>query len=132
MPTDRRAIRLSPYADPVSEYARLPRATEAIIPREKLTAYALDPEHLRGRHKARVFGSALGINQADWRYLRDAILAALPDAAVRSTRITPFGVAYEVIVTVDGLNGASLPVVTTWIVEGGASPRLTSAWVDIP
>lgn len=116
----------------MSEYARLPRANEAIIPREKLTDYALDPEHPRGQHKARVFSSALGINQADWRYLLDAIMGALPDAAVRSTRISPFGVAYEVIVTVDGLNGASLPVVTTWIVEGGAPARLTSTWVDIP
>jgi hypothetical protein len=29
---------------------------------------------------------------ADWRYLHDAIVGALPDATTRSTRITPFGV----------------------------------------
>jgi hypothetical protein len=51
---------------------------------------------------------------------------------VRSTRITPFGIAYEVVIPIDGLNGATLPVVTTWIVEGDAPPRLTSTWVDIP
>ena len=33
---------------------------------------------------------------------------------------------------IDGLNGASAPVVTTWITESDGPPRLTSAWVDIP
>lgn len=84
---------------------------------EKLEAYALGASHERGRHKARVFASALGITAADWRYLHDEILRALPDAPVRSTRITSFGVAYEVVVTIDGLNGATRQVVTTWIIE---------------
>ena len=59
-------------------------------------------------------------------------LGALPEATVRSTRITPFGVTYEVVVMVDGPNGATRPVVTTWIVEADGPPRLTSTWVDIP
>jgi hypothetical protein len=116
----------------MDEPLRLPRAREARIPTEKLVRYALDPSHERGRHKARVFASVLGIVAADWRYLHDQILAALPDAAVRATRITPFGVAYEVVVMIDGLNGASAPVVTTWMVEGDSPPRLISTWVDIP
>jgi hypothetical protein len=66
----------------------------------------------------------LGITSADWRYLHDQILDGLQKAPVRSTRITPFGVAYEVVVTVDGLNGATAPVVTTWIVERNRPPRL--------
>jgi hypothetical protein len=111
---------------------RLPNAGQARIPTDKLVRYALHPSHARGQHKARVFASALGITAADWRYLHDAILAALPEAVVRSTRITPFGVTYEVVVMIDGLNGATMPVVTTWIIEGDAPPRLTSTWVDIP
>jgi hypothetical protein len=79
-----------------------------------------------------VFASALGIRADDWRYLHDQILRALPDAAVRGTRITPFGVAYEVLMPIDGLNGATASVVTTWIVDGRKPPRLTSLWVDIP
>jgi hypothetical protein len=111
---------------------RLPGAERARIPTDKLVRYALDPSHPRGRHKARVFASALGITSNEWRYLHDQILEALPNAPVRSTRITPFGVAYEVVVAVDGLNGATVPVVTTWIVESDTPPRLTSTWVDIP
>ena len=114
------------------EPVRLPNARQARIPTDKLVRYALDPSHERGKHKARVFASALGIAAADWRYLHDAILAALPEAAVRSTRITPFGVTYEVVAMVDGLNGATKPVVTTLIIEGDGPPRLTSTWVDIP
>jgi hypothetical protein len=74
------------------EPVRLPNARRARIPTDKLVRYALDPSHERGRHKARVFASALGITAADWRYLHDAILGALAEATVRSTRITPFGV----------------------------------------
>jgi hypothetical protein len=111
---------------------RLPGAERARIPTDKLVRYALDAHHPRGQHKARVFVSALGITASDWRYLHDQILDALRDAAVRSTRITPFGVAYEVVVTIDGLNGRSAPVVTTWIIERDGAPRLTSTWVDIP
>ena len=91
-----------------------------------------DPSHERGRHTARVFVSALGITARDWRYLHDQILDALPDGIVRGTRITPFGVAYEVVVMIDGPNGRTAPVVTTWMVERDAAPRLTSTWVDIP
>lgn len=114
------------------EPVRLPNARQARVPTDKLVRYALDPSHERGQHKARVFASALGITASDWRYLHDAILVALPESTVRSTRITPFGVTYEVVVIVDGLNGATKPVVTTWIIEGDAAPRLTSTWVDIP
>lgn len=116
----------------MSEPLRLPNAKAARIPTEKLVRYALDPSHERGRHKARVFASALGITATDWRYLHDQILEALPEAEVRATRITAFGVAYDIVVQIDGLNGATHPVVTTWIIEGHRPPRLTSTWVDIP
>jgi hypothetical protein len=70
-----------------------------------------------------VFASALGINSADWRYLDDHILEALPEAEVRGNRITPFGIGYEVVVMIDGLNGATHPVVTTSVVESGTDRR---------
>jgi hypothetical protein len=116
----------------VSSRFHLPGAREAVIPTEKLVGYALDPEHPRGRHKARVFAAALGIRQSDWRYLHDQILEAVADAEVRGTRITAHGVLYDVLVLVDGLNGATQRVATIWLVAGDRPPRLVSAWVDIP
>jgi hypothetical protein len=92
----------------------------------------LNLEHPRGRHKARVFASALGIRRTDWRYLREQLLIGVVEAPVRGTRITPFGVLYEIVVLVDGLNGATSPVVTIWLVKGGRPPQLVSTWVDIP
>ena len=41
----------------------LPRASEAVIPREKLTNYALDPTSERGRDKAVVFRAALAVDR---------------------------------------------------------------------
>jgi hypothetical protein len=64
--------------------------------------------------------------------LRDQILEGLVDADVRGTRITAYGVLYDVIVLVDGLNGATQPVATIWLVAGDHPPRLVSTWVDIP
>lgn len=102
------------------------------MPEEKLAGYALDRAHPRGRHKARVLSSALGIERTDWRYLRDQLIEGIVEAAVLGTRITPFGVLYEVMVLVDGLNGATAPVAAIWIVEDDRRPRLVSTWVDIP
>lgn len=117
----------------MTDAVRLPRARDATIPTAKLIGYALSTTHERGRHKARVSASALGITADDWRYLHDQILTALSEGEVRSTYVTPFGIAYEVIVMIDGLNGRTVPVVTTWMVSAAAAaPRLTSTWVDIP
>ena len=88
------------------------------MPEEKLVGYALDPAHPGGGHKARVFSSALGIGRADWRFLADQLVEGVVEAPVRGTRVTPFGVLYDVVVLVDGLNGATAPVATIWIVEG--------------
>ncbi len=46
--------------------------------------------------------------------------------------MTPFGVVYDIVLSVDGLNGATRAVMTIWMVEAGSSPRLVSTWVDIP
>ena len=72
--------------------ANPPRARDAVIPTDKLIAYALNSDHPRGRHKARVFRSALGIRPG-----RLALLArSTPRRCRRSAGsgdagITPFG-----------------------------------------
>lgn len=116
----------------VSPPPRVPRADEAVVPEDKLARYALDPKHPRGRHKARVFSAALGIERADWRYLRDQLIDSVAEAPVLGTRVTPFGVLYETLALVDGLNGTTAPVAAIWIVEEDHPPRLVSTWVDIP
>jgi hypothetical protein len=43
---------------------KLPNATHAVVDVAKLRDYCLNPGHARGRHKARVFASVLGIRRA--------------------------------------------------------------------
>ena len=97
--------------------------------REKLERYLLNPEHEVGRHKARVFASALGIRQRDWEYLRDQLRAAVVDAPVGSVRETPWGALYELVLPVDGRNDQTRRVVTVWLVAGAEPPRLVTAYV---
>lgn len=42
---------------------KLPNGAKAVIPEGKLEDYCLNPFHPDGKHKAKVFGKALGIIQ---------------------------------------------------------------------
>lgn len=55
----------------------LPEADKAIVPTEKLRDYSLDPGHPIGKHKARVFEAALGMNRNDAPILKSLILQAI-------------------------------------------------------
>lgn len=109
---------------------RLPRADRAIMAREKLEGYLLNPLHEVGRHKARVFASALGIEQRDWEYLRDELRAAVLEIPARNRRTTKWGELHEVVVPLRGLNDQTRQVVTVWLVEAEeAAPRFVTAYV---
>jgi len=47
--------------------SRLPHSERAVLDVNKIEDYCLDPMHLHGRHKARVFRSALGLIRSDAR-----------------------------------------------------------------
>jgi hypothetical protein len=111
----------------------LPRAREAFIPSSKLRDYVLCLDHPLGRHKARVFRSALGVSADNWEHLRDQIKQGVVSASVSNVQIKSYGVLYEVPILIQGLNGASHEVITAWIVEGpNPIPRLTTAYVNVP
>jgi hypothetical protein len=55
---------------------KLPGGERAFVDVVKLREYCLSPVHPRGRHKARVFASVLGLTQADAESLRDQLLRA--------------------------------------------------------
>ena len=97
--------------------AKLPEAHRAIVDPEKLRDYVLSPEHAHGRHKARVFQSALGIDRDNWVYLREQILAGVVEAEVSEVRSGRYGLRYSVPILIEGLNGQTHEVITGWIVE---------------
>ncbi len=56
---------------------KIPNPDRAVVDAEKLRKYCLSRSHSRGRHKARVFASALGLTAADADSLRRALLNAV-------------------------------------------------------
>jgi filamentous hemagglutinin len=113
----------------------LPNCEHALIEDSKLVEYALNPHNERGRHKARLFESALGFNLANWEQLRLAILDALPHYEAVFTNETPFGKKYEALLPVSGPNGRTVSVLTVWqfdrLSDGtlGDQPRLVTLYV---
>ena len=56
---------------------KLPNPEKALIDRQKLAGYCLNPNHADGQHKARVFKSALNLNIDDVDELKAALLEAV-------------------------------------------------------
>ena len=54
---------------------KLPNGDHAIVDIRKLLEYCLNPQHPRGRNKARVFAS-VGVREADAEELKVALVAA--------------------------------------------------------
>jgi hypothetical protein len=67
----------------VMTLSKLLNAERAFVPIEKLAGYALNPSHPTGKHKARVFKSALGLTEDDapllQKKLREIIVMKLYD-----------------------------------------------------
>jgi hypothetical protein len=108
---------------------KLPNAERAIVDPTKLRAYCLNPDHPRGRHKARVFAAALGLTATDTDYLQAVFLAAVRtnDALLGEQDI--YGQRWSVDIWVRGPAGEAM-VRTTWIVRSDEDvPRLTSCYV---
>jgi hypothetical protein len=107
---------------------KLPNADRAIIPREKLIGYCLNPEHPKGKHKARVFQSALGITYENVDYLDDLVRQAAIAGEVVQERSAPFGQEFKVDWTVPGFDQVQLR--TLWIISSDSTiPQLVSAFI---
>lgn len=91
----------------------LPNYQRAVIPRAKIEGYVLDPAHPDGKHKAIVFKSALGFEQADWEMLRNSIIAELPYREAIEGKTDQYCTRYNVTMPIPGPNGR------TWKIETG-------------
>lgn len=109
---------------------KLPNGDQAVVDSVKLRDYCLNPGHLRGRHKARVFAATLGITIRETELLRQALL----ETARSSVEAVPgeadgFGRRYVLDFSVEGPKATGL-IRSTWIVRTNeAFPRLTSCYV---
>lgn len=95
----------------------------------KLRDYCLSPEHPRGRHKARVFASALGLTVDDFRELRRALLAAALSEEALVAEEDEYGQRYMLDFEMSTEMGSAV-VRSGWMVRSGEDfPRFTSCWV---
>ena len=109
-----------------------------VDPENKLKRYCLNPEHSSGKDKARVFSSALGIGQDDYKYLENQIRNGLAKARIEYGGTTETGRKYSSFIEVRGLNGKTMVVTVPWIFDFKDSlfynkdglPRLVSAFLD--
>jgi len=108
---------------------RLPHSDMAIIDIRKIEDYCLSPSHPRGRHKARVFREALGLQRSDAAWLRDVMLEAARSSTASQVAADAWGTHRRVDVTVRR-HGKSAVVRTIWIVRTGENvPRFVTCWV---
>lgn len=107
---------------------KLPNPDRAIVDIVKLRDYCLNPGHEQGRHKARVFASALGLTAADAGWLRDRLLDAVhADAFPAGT--TQYGPIYMIDFELRTSSGKAT-VRSGWIVRTGESfARLATCYV---
>ena len=95
----------------------LPSVDNAVINPNKLTGYALNPEHPVGRNKARVFESALGYNQSNADDLMKQIYDKLPSSKAVLGKLDQYGQRYTVDIPIIGSNGNTVNVRTGWIIK---------------
>ena len=104
-------------------------ARSATVDLRKLRDYALHPEHPRGKHKARVFASVLGLASGDAEWLRNEILEGIQREPAIPGVADEHGQRYVVDLPITTPEATAI-VRTVWIVRTGeAFPRLASCYI---
>lgn len=107
---------------------KLPNGDRAIIPLEKLTGYCLNPDHAKGKHKARVFKAVLGITAENVEQLYKLVQQAAIEGDVVQRTVTSFGEEFKLDWKIPETDGIQLR--TLWIIESETdTPRLVSAFI---
>jgi hypothetical protein len=108
---------------------KLPNGDYAVVEIEKLRDYCLSPDHPRGRHKARVFKSVLGLTTDEAEILREALLHAARTEAATEGLQDQYGQRY-VLDFVMSFGNNEATVRSAWIILANDDvPRLTSCYV---
>jgi hypothetical protein len=107
---------------------KLPNGDRAVIPIQKITGYCLNPNHAKGKHKARVFQAVLNITADN----ADILIALIQQAAIEGDVVqqdpTPQGQIFKVDWDIPNTNGEQLR--TIWeIAHNTETPRLVTAFI---
>ena len=108
---------------------KLPNGDRAVVEDAKLFDYCLNPTHPRGRHKARVFESVLGITRLHTAVLRHALLAAAAHGDAVEGESDPYGQRFVIDFDLAGPAGNGR-IRSAWIIRAGEDyPRLVTCYV---
>ncbi len=100
----------------------------AVVPIDKLLNYCLNTEHPSGKHKAKVFASALGVTTQNAEILRELAKRAAVEEEVVQQADTRFGQVWKVDWAVP--NDEEIILRTLWETTSTApNPRLISAFI---
>jgi len=107
----------------------LPNADRAFVDLRKLRDYSLNFESPKGRHKARLFASILGITLENAEELRDILLEIVKKNDAESGELDTFGQRYTVDFQLKTDFGEAM-VRSGWIILHNEDfPRLTTCYV---
>ena len=108
---------------------RLPNAENAVVSMDKIEAYCLNPDHTRGKHKARVFHRALGVGVGQASLLKEALLEIALTADALFIGSNEYGDHYFVDFFFE-YNERRAELRSKWTVHSGENfPRRTSCYV---
>jgi uncharacterized protein DUF6883 len=107
---------------------KLPNAQHAVVEREKIVDYLLNPAHPDNGGKAYFF-SSLGFGIDRWQALRNALVQVAQTAEVSKRLESPHGTKYILDGRLESAIGRTAMVRTIWIVDRGHdAPRLVTAY----
>ena len=108
---------------------KLPNADAAFIDLSKLRTYSLNPNHDRGKHKARLFAAILGLTSQDAELLKALILEAIQQHEAIPGQMDEYGQRFTVNFSLTR-NQNTANVRTTWIIRTVETfPRLVSCYI---
>ncbi len=108
---------------------KLPNFQNAVIDEAKLREYCLNPQHPRGKHKARMFRSAIGLTAKDAPRLHQLILEGIAMFEAEIGEADEYGQRYTVDIDVVAQKGI-VRIRSGWIIRTSEDfPRLTTSYV---
>src|SRR5580658_4373160 len=107
---------------------KLPHADAAVVEREKILGYLLNPRHRYGASKAQFF-SSYGFVPEKWELLAEALREHGRENEVSKIVETSFGPRFQVDGQLHAPNGRAPRVRTVWQWDKGQlAPRLITAY----
>ncbi|MBD2458459.1 hypothetical protein H6G80_30885 [Nostoc sp. FACHB-87] len=108
---------------------KLPNPERAIVETEKIAGYCLNPEHPEGKHKARVFQSALDLNLDNVEELQTLLLQAVANYDAIPGKRNSYGQKYIIDFPVTRANKQAI-IQSVWIVRNDENfPRLVTCYI---